>query len=402
MTTTTGSPAWPTRIAIGLCLLAAMIEGFDIASMGVAAPTMMPSLGLSKPEAGWAFSASLLGLMFGAAFAGTLSDRIGRKPVLLASVTVFGLFTLGTAMAHGYAPLLIVRFLTGLGLGGAMPMLIAMASELASPKRKTFVVSSITAGLPMGGALVGLLARTDLAAADWRLIFLVGGALPLMLVIALWVWLPETGTRPQAPARGAGVAALFGKGRLGTTMSLWVSYAAIALVLHLFLNWLPSLMVARGVEGKAAAGISTLFNLGGAAGGVLVGLTIDRLGARWPLAAAVAGLVAVLFALAAPGAGLPVTAALAFGAGFLIMATQFGLYGVGPQYYALPVRGTGVGAAIAAGRFGSVLGPVLAGQLLGGGASAGQVVLSTVPIVLLAGAAAMALTVVGKRAEGTE
>lgn len=397
--TTTRLTGRPALIAIGLCLLAAMLEGFDIASMGVAAPKMMPALGLTKPEAGWAFSASLFGLLFGAALAGPLSDRIGRKPVLLTAVTLFGLFSLGTAIAGGYEPLLAVRFLTGLGLGGAMPMLIAMASELASETRRTVVVSSITAGMPLGGALVGLLARTDLAAADWRVIFLIGGAAPLLLVGALWAWLPETGVRAQAPGKGASLAALFGKGRLGTTLSLWVSYAAIALVLHLFLNWLPSLLVARGVEGKAAAGISTLFNLGGAAGGVLVGLTIDRLGARWPLAAAVAGLIAVLFALAAPGAGLPATAGLAFGAGFLIMATQFGLYGVGPHYYAPAVRGTGVGAAIAAGRFGSALGPVLAGQLLGGGASAGQVVLSTVPIVLVAGVAAMALTVVGKRVE---
>lgn len=399
MTATTQPAGRPARIAIGLCLLAAMLEGFDIASMGVAAPKMMPALGLTKPEAGWAFSASLLGLLFGAAFAGPLSDRIGRKPVLLTAVMVFGLFTLGTAMAGGYEALLVVRFLTGLGLGGAMPMLIAMASELASEKRRTVVVSSITAGMPLGGALVGLLARTDMAAADWRVIFIVGGAAPLLLIAALWFWLPETGTRASKAAPSAGVTALFGPGRLGTTLSLWVSYAAIALVLHLFLNWLPSLLVANGVEGKAAAGISTLFNLGGVAGGVLVGLTIDRMGARWPLAAVVAGLIAVLFALAAPGAGLPVTAALAFGAGFLIMAAQFGLYGIGPHYYAPAVRGTGVGAAIAAGRFGSALGPVLAGQLLGGGASAGQVVLSTVPIVLLAGVAAMALTVVGKRAE---
>ena len=396
--TTTRLTGRAALIAIGLCLLAAMLEGFDIASMGVAAPKMMPALGLSKPEAGWAFSASLFGLLFGAALAGPLSDRIGRKPVLLTAVTLFGLFSLGTAFARGYEPLLAVRFLTGLGLGGAMPMLIAMASELASETRRTVVVSSITAGMPLGGALVGLLARTDLAAADWRVIFIVGGAAPLLLVVALWAWLPETGGRAEAAAPSAGVTALFGPGRLGTTLSLWVSYAAIALVLHLFLNWLPSLLGARGVEGRAAAGTSTLFNLGGVAGGVLVGLTIDRIGARWPLAAAVAGLIAVLFALAAPGAGLPATAGRAFGAGFLIMATQFGLYGVGPHYYAPAVRGTGVGAAIAAGRFGSAMGPVLAGQLLGGGASAGQVVLSTVPIVLLSGAAAMALTVVGKRA----
>lgn len=387
----------PALIAIGLCLLAAMLEGFDIAAMGVAAPKMVPALGLSKPEAGWAFSASLLGLLFGAALAGPLSDRIGRKPVLLTAIAVFGLFSLATAMTQAYEPLLAVRLLTGLGLGGAMPMLIAMASELASEGRRTLVVSSVTAGMPLGGALVGLLARTDLAMADWRVIFLVGGAAPMLLALALWVGLPETGTRSRALVPSEGLAALFGKGRLGTTLSLWVSYAAIALVLHLFLNWLPSLLVSRGVDSRAAAGVSTLFNLGGAAGGVLVGLTIDRLGARWPLAAVMASLIAVLFALAAPGAGLPATAGLAFAAGFLVMAAQFGLYGIGPRYYAPPVRGTGVGAAIAAGRFGSVLGPVLAGQLLGGGASSGQVVMSTVPIVVLAGVAAMALTVLGKQ-----
>lgn len=384
---------------MGLCLLAAMLEGFDIASMGVAAPKMLPALGLSKPEAGWAFSASLIGLFFGAAVAGPLADRVGRKPVLLAAVVTFGLFSLQTAITVGYEPLLAARFLTGLGLGGAMPMLIAMASELASPARRTLTVASVTAGMPLGGALVGLLARSGLAADDWRVIFIVGGGAPLVLAAALWFGLPETHVRATDRVSADGLKALFGRGRLATTLSLWLSYAAIALVLHLFLNWLPSLLVARGVEGRAAAGVSTLFNLGGAAGGVLAGLAIDRLGPRWPLAAAFAALVATLTALAAPAASLAATAALAFAAGFLIMAAQFGLYGVGPAYYAPAVRGTGVAAAIAAGRFGSVLGPVLAGQLLGGGASGGQVVMSTVPIVLVCAAAAMALTVVGKRVE---
>lgn len=399
MTATTQPTGRKALIAIGLCLLAAMLEGFDIASMGVAAPRMMPALGLTKPEAGWAFSASLLGLLFGAALAGPVSDLIGRKPVLLAAVVVFGLFSLGTGLVHGYQPLLAMRFLTGLGLGGALPTLVALTSELASPAQRTAVVSSVTAGMPLGGVLVGLLARTDMAVADWRIIFFVGGAAPLVLALALWAWLPETATSQAVRTPGAGVSALFGRGRLGTTLSLWLALAATALVLHLFLNWLPSLLVARGVEGKAAAGIAMLFNLGGAAGGVLAGLAIDRMGARWPLAATVAGLIGVLLALSAPGTGLATTSALAFALGFLVMALQFGLYGVAPGYYAPPVRGTGSGAAIAAGRFGSVLGPVLAGQLLGGGASTGQVVMSTVPIVLLAGFAAMALTVFGKKAQ---
>jgi len=388
-------------LAIGLCLLAAMLEGFDIASMGVAAPKMMPALGLSKPEAGLAFSASLFGLFVGAAASGPLADRLGRRPVLLTAVIVYGLFSLLTAFVTDYGLLLTVRGLTGAGLGGAMPMLIAIASELATEKRRTVVVTSVTAGMPMGGALVGLVARTNLAQADWRLIFLVGGVAPLIMALALWLWLPET-HRPVAAERvpAAGLKALFGKGRLTTTLSLWLSFAAIALVLHLFLNWLPILIVDRGFAPKQAAGISTLFNLGGAAGGVLVGLVIDRIGPRWPLAVAFAGLIAVLLALAAPDAGIGLTAVLAFAVGFLIMAGQFGLYGVGPGYYPSAVRGTGVGAAIAAGRFGSALGPMAAGELLGAGASGSQVVWFTVPVVVICAAAALVLTLWGKTAEG--
>ncbi len=401
MTSTTTPAARTTAfIAIGLCLLAAMLEGFDIASMGVAAPKMAPALGLSKPEAGMAFSASLFGLLFGAAIAGPLADRIGRKPILLGAVVIYGLFSLLTAFAARYELLLAVRFLTGLGLGGAMPMLIAVTSELATEKHRTAAVASVTAGMPLGGALVGLLARTDLAQADWRLIFLVGGAAPLVMAVALWLWLPETLQPAAERVKGAGLAALFGPGRLATTLCLWVAYAAIALVLHLFLNWLPILIVDRGFAPKSAAGISTLFNLGGAAGGVLAGLAIDRLGARWPLAAVFVGLVGVLVAMAAPDTGLALTAALSFAVGFLIMAAQFGLYGSTPAYYAPAVRGVGVGAAIAAGRFGSALGPLAAGELLGAGASGSQVVWFTVPVVLLCAAAAMTLTVVGKRAEG--
>jgi AAHS family 3-hydroxyphenylpropionic acid transporter len=385
--------------AVGLCLLAAMLEGFDIASMGVASPKMVPALGLSKPEAGFAFSASLFGLLIGAAIAGPLADRMGRKPVLLGAVVIYGLFSLLTAFVTDYELLLLVRTLTGIGLGGAMPMLIAIASELAPERRRGVVVASVTAGMPLGGALVGLLARSDLAQADWRLIFIVGGVLPLVMAVVLWLWLPETRQATTAPVKGAGLSALFGKGRLATTAGLWISYAAIALVLHLFLNWLPILIVDRGFAPKSAAGISTLFNLGGAIGGVLSGLAIDRMGARWPLAVVFAALIAVLLAIASPTLTLGLTAALSFAVGFLIMAAQFGLYGVGTGYYPPAVRGVGVGAAIAAGRFGSALGPMAAGELLGAGASGSQVVWFTVPVVLLCAAAAMSLTVFGRKAE---
>ncbi|NBU29008.1 MAG: MFS transporter, partial [Caulobacteraceae bacterium] len=190
---------YQTSIALGLCLLAAMIEGFDIASMGVTAPRMMPALGLSRPEAGLAFSASLMGLFFGAAIAGPLSDRIGRKPVLVVAMMVFGLFSLATAAAADLPLLLTVRALTGLGLGGAMPMLIAMSSELSRPDRRALTVGMITAGLPLGGALAGLLARTDLAQDDWRLVFVVGGAAPLVLAVLVGRFMPETRGQARLP-----------------------------------------------------------------------------------------------------------------------------------------------------------------------------------------------------------
>lgn len=386
-----------------------MIEGFDIASMGVTAPRMMPALGLTRPEAGLAFSASLLGLFFGAAIAGPLSDRIGRKPVLVASMAVFGLFSLATAAAGNLPALLSVRALTGLGLGGAMPMLIAMSSELARSDRQALSVGMVTAGLPLGGALVGLLARSDLAQDDWRLVFVVGGIAPLLLAVLVWRFMPETAGRVRSAAHepgpgGAGLSgsaalsALFARSRLLQTLCLWISYAAIALVLHLFLNWLPVLLVDRGISARAAAGVATLFNLGGAAGGLLIGLAIDRLGPRWPLAAVFAALVAVLLVLASPTHSFAVLGLLAFVAGLLIMAGQFGLYAIGPRCYADDVRGAGVGAAVAAGRLGSVIGPVAAGQMLGAGAGGGSVVLFTAPIVLAAALAALVLTGAGRRA----
>ena len=268
-----------------VCLLAAMIEGFDIQSMGVAAPRMLPALHLTPGQAGWAFSASLIGLMVGASFGGVIADRIGRRPVLVASVAAFGVFSLITVQATGFAPLLAIRFLTGLGLGGAMPMLIALASEQASPARKATMVGLIASGMPLGGAMAGLVARTPMALEDWRTIFLVGGLAPLVLAPLLYLVLPIGQPDRAAHQPGDATRALLGAGRWPATVCLWISYALVALTLHLLLNWLPTLLVLRGLPPASAFGVSALFNLGGAAGGVAFGLVVDRLGARWPLLA---------------------------------------------------------------------------------------------------------------------
>lgn len=378
-----------------VCLLAAMLEGFDIQSMGVAAPRMVRALGLSPGQAGWAFSASLIGLMLGASGGGAIADRIGRRPVLVFSAIAFGLFSLATPLARGFEPLLAVRFLTGLGLGGAMPMLIALASEQAGTARKATMVAVVTAGLPLGGALAGLLARSPLAQ-DWRMIFVFGGIAPLLATPLLHFVLPLG--RPEAIARQgrAALASLFAPAQLPVTVSLWLAVALTALILHLLLNWLPTLLVARGLPKSAAFGAAALFNLGGASGGIVFGLLADRFGPRWPLVGGFLGLALALLGLAAAGAGGQI-AALAFAAGFLLMGGQFTLYGLAPRLYADAVRGAGVGAAIAASRLGSIFGPLAAAQLIGGGASGGTVVGALVPVALATGAAAAVLAWVGRK-----
>jgi AAHS family 3-hydroxyphenylpropionic acid transporter len=139
------------------------------------------------------------------------------------------------------------------------------------------------------------------------------------------------------------------------------------LTLHLLLNWLPTLLVSRGLPPASAFLVSALFNLGGASGGLAFGVAVDRVGPRWPLLAGFAGLAVALVLLAGAGGGA--IAGLAFAAGFLLMGGQFTLYGLTPPYYPAVVRSTGVGAAVAAGRVGSILGPLAAAQLIGGGAS---------------------------------
>jgi AAHS family 3-hydroxyphenylpropionic acid transporter len=382
-----------------VCLLAAMIEGFDIQSMGVVAPRMIPALQLTPGQAGLAFSASLIGLMCGASIGGLLADRLGRRPVLAASVAVFGVFSLLTALAGGFGPLVAMRFLTGLGLGGAMPMLIALASEQAGPGRKATMVALVVSGMPLGGAVAGLVAGAPAVLDDWRIIFVIGGVVPLLLAPMLHLALPLGRPARVDQAADKAVRALFGPGRRMTTACLWLSFALVALTLHLLLNWLPTLLVSRGMPPSSASGAAALFNIGGAAGGVTFGLLVDRLGPRWPLVGGFAGLAIALFALGAAADGGAI-AALACVAGFLLAGGQFTLYGLAPLYYPATVRGAGVGAAIAASRVGSIMGPLAAAQLISGGASGAAVVTALVPIVVGAGAASCLLSFCSPATEG--
>src|SRR5690606_1256510 len=168
-------------LIVFICFLIAAVEGYDIQAFGVAAPRLIPDLGLDPSRQGWAASAAMIGLVLGAFVGGWAADRMGRKPVLLASVLTFGAFSVATALSQGYEGLLWARFLTGLGFGGAMPNLIAVASEISPPQRRAATVTMMFCGMPAGGASVALLARLLGDELSWRTLFMVGGVLPLVL-----------------------------------------------------------------------------------------------------------------------------------------------------------------------------------------------------------------------------
>src|ERR1700712_5980455 len=184
------------RYQIGLLLTCAAVlflDGFDTQAIGYVAPALAKEWGLTKAALGPVFSAGLFGLMIGALTLGPLADRIGRKKIIIFSTLAFGVGTLATAFIQEVNSLLAIRFLTGLGLGGAMPNAIAMTSEFNPRRRRATMVMIMFCGFSIGAALGGFLAAALIPQFGWRSVFVVGGLVPLLLVPVLMLRLPESG-----------------------------------------------------------------------------------------------------------------------------------------------------------------------------------------------------------------
>jgi AAHS family 3-hydroxyphenylpropionic acid transporter len=381
-----------------LCSLAALLEGFDTQSMGVAAPRVIAEFGLATGQASFIFSATTFGLFLGAAVGGRAADHIGRKKALIVSLFLFGLFSILTSQSVGPNSLFAARLLTGLGLGGAMPNFISLASESTRAEQRVSVVTLIMAAMPFGGACAALVSLGGALGWGWRSIFYLGGSAPILLAGIMFFLLPDAAgtvrreTGSQA-ARVEGVTqVLFAEGHANTTLLLWAGFFFTQLVLLLMLNWLPSLIVGLGFSRTQASWAAVCFNLGGSFGAGFLGrLHAGQNRRRWVVVtycgmavalAAVASVVNV-FTLAALACGL---------AGIFIVGAQLILFALAPLYYKSAIRGTGVGAAVAIGRLGSVFGPLFAGGLLALGGGSAAVLLAIVPFVAIGGAAAFALT----------
>lgn len=436
-------------LTIALCFAVAVLEGIDIQAMGVAAPKLGAELQLARDTLGRALSASNIGLVLGATLGGWLADKFGRKPVLISSVVTFGVFTLATMFAFSYESLFAARIGAGIGFGAALPNLMAMAAEVSPPDKRGLTGSMMFCGMPVGGGTVALISWLT-PNSDWRMLFLIGGLAPLLIAPLLMLLLRETRGRVAAtttaelksnalwlgliplygicyflagyaallPGAGslAGMApwlaipptviaayvfvhrkALFGQGRALTSGLLWLIFLPTLLILYLVLNWLPTLVVAKGFPADASQA-SVWFNYASVAGALIFGFLVDRFGVRWPLVASYAGLIATLFMLSGASARLWILV-LSGGLGFFLIGANYALYGAAASYYPKAVRGRGSGAAIAWGRLGSVGGPLVGGYLLAGGATAGSVVYAMVPFAVVAGVSVLVLSFAAKPAE---
>jgi len=389
-----------------LCALVILLEGFDLQAAGVSVPRLAPYFHLLPGQVGLFLGASAVGVFLAAALGGILADRFGRKPVLVAGVVLFGVASLSTMLATGLGTLMVARFFTGLGLGAAMPVVIALASDHSPVEMKKRAVGFIYCAIPIGGMLSSVVLSIGALGKGWQPVYVVGGIAPMIIAPLLALFVPNAlptaaaTSKTESGPRIKLISGLLGSGQAATTIYLWVATFSTLVVMYLLLGWMPSLLGAMGFSKQQAQYAQMLFNLGGSLGTAVGGYLLDRKFLYSTPAVAYVGL-AIFLALLGFGS-LTVSSALivAFGVGAAVLIGQGVLYAFAPLCYPASIRNTGVGATVAAGRLGTIAGPLLAGALLGAGRSAAQVLIVLVPITLFAGLMSLFVVREIKRKEG--
>lgn len=380
--------------ALIICALIVVIDGFDTQAIGFAASAISQSLDIPLSSFGPVFSAGLFGAMLGAISLGPLADRFGRKPVLLSSIVLFSVFTVLTVLCTSVIEFSAARFIAGLGLGGAIPNVIALCSEYSPKRSRGMAIGLLYAGFPLGGMISGLLTAKLIPSFGWESIFLVGGLAPIVLIAITWSLLPESWQHlarkknesshfrrlmkqldpdysidrkyvlNEKKISGVAVRQLFAEGRGGSTLLLWVPFFMIMLMLIVMVIWTPSLLKQAGITLEQAAIITALINLGSAIGTALIGRLIDKVG-PYHIIPVVILLGALSIAPIGYLGGLPfVMAASAIAGGFFVGSAASGLLVLAALTYPASMRATGVGWAYSVGRVGQVVGPLVAGWML--------------------------------------
>ena len=388
-----------------MCGLIVFVDGFDAQAMGFVAPALTAALKISRGVLGSVISSGLVGMMIGALVSGPLADRIGRKPVLVACALIFGVGSLLTATAQSVESLMAFRAFTGLGMGGAMPNAIALTSEYMPRRRRAGAVTMMICGFSLGAAVGGLVAASIIPRFGWPAVFIVGGVIPIVIGVVCVFVLPESirflvvrgGGEPQARqllsriAPGAAVtgplspghdehapsqrdsaqapgsfivAELFTNGRAMATTLIWVIYFMNLLNLYFLNSWLPTIISDAGIPVDTAIRLTSLFQIGGIGGAVVLGRLLDRTFSFWILAACYSWAAAFVYSIGHAGASVPLLALTITCAGVGIIGGQNASHALSSEFYPTRIRSTGVGWALGIGRIGSIVGPLVGGLLL--------------------------------------
>lgn len=378
-------PGGVNRVAL-LCAAILVLEGFDLGAMAFTLPAIAETWHLKPAAFTGALAAASVGLFLGSLICGWLGDRLGRKPVLIGCVVLFGVMSLATASANSIATLTVLRFLTGLGIGGGVPTTIALVSDLSSRERQAGLVMAMTCGVPAGNVLGGLVASRLVGPLGWSAVFVVGGLIPLVLLpLLLWL-LPESYRRAAQPdtATGNSIARLFAPEFARITLLLWLINFLSLVTIYFIASWLPALLRGLGIPTAQAILAATMFQLGGIVGGLCSAPLANRFGAERIVAAMVAtgGVWLVLIGLTSVPTGL--LAFFIFGTGTGISAAQLGVNALSGAAYPLAIRNTGTGWALGVGRLGNIAGPLFGGFLLAlGWAPKSMLLLIALPAFLL-------------------
>jgi MFS transporter, AAHS family, 3-hydroxyphenylpropionic acid transporter len=387
-----------------LCAIVILLEGFDIQAAGVSAPKLTQDFNLMSLGKGMFLGASAVGIFISAVLGGFLADKFGRRPVVVSGVTVFGLFSLSTLLANGLGALITARFLTGLGLGAAMPAVIAYASDHSPEEMKKRAVGFIYCAIPIGGLMSGVVMQLGIFGTGWRPVYLVGGIAPIIIAPFLFLLpksLPKTKKNSASPSSKLGILpGLFGKGQLSTTIFLWTATFGTLLVMYLLLGWMPSLLVAMGLSQPQAQYVQMLYNVGSSIGAAAGGYLLDRKLLYSTPGTAYVALAVFLAIFGFLSLEFSTALLVAFGVGAMVTVAQATLYAFAPLCYQPSIRNTGVGAAVAAGRLGTIAGPLLAGSLLRAGKTAADVLIVLIPITLASGIMALLVVKMFSKTEG--
>jgi AAHS family 4-hydroxybenzoate transporter-like MFS transporter len=381
-------------LIFALCFTVVLLDGFDTAAIGFVAPSLLKEWGIAKPDLAPVLSAALFGLAAGAIFAGPLADRLGRRLVMLVSVLVFGAASAASAFAGNLEQLTILRFLTGVGLGAAMPSAVTLMSEFCPNARRSTLTNAMFCGFPLGAAFGGFLAAWMIPQWGWRSVLGLGGVAPLLLLVVMLFTLPESVRHQVArkvpveriravlrrihasaadathyvmaeqgtKAAGDGVALVLSRPYVVGTLMLWLAYFMGLVIFYALINWMPVLFKEAGLPAQTATLISALFPLGGV-GAILFGWLMDRYNANRVIAIGFALTAVAIFMIGQVVGNLGLLTVTVFVAGALMNTAQSSLPALAAAYYPTQARATGVSWMLGVGRFGGIAGSFLVAEL---------------------------------------